>query len=62
MIEAGTGAEALRIVREQSPDIALLDVQLPDMSGLEVCSRIKSDPATSEIPSGADLRDPRDRR
>jgi PAS domain S-box-containing protein len=50
VIEAGTGAEALRIVREQSPDIALLDVQLPDMSGLEVCSRIKSDPAMSEIP------------
>ena len=50
VIEAGTGAEALRIVREQKLDIALLDVKLPDMSGLEVCSLIKSDPATSELP------------
>ncbi|HEV7822815.1 MAG TPA: response regulator, partial [Burkholderiales bacterium] len=50
VIEAGTGAEALDIVRENPPDIALLDVQLPDMSGLEVCSRMKSDPATSDIP------------
>jgi PAS domain S-box-containing protein len=50
VIEAGTGAEALRIVREQKPDIALLDVRLPDMSGLEVCSLLKADPTTSDIP------------
>lgn len=50
VIEAGTGADALRIVREKLPDIALLDVKLPDMSGLEVCSLIKSDLLTSEIP------------
>src|SRR4051812_12829583 len=50
VIEANTGEEALRIVRDQRPDIALLDVQLPDISGLEVCRRMKEDPLTSEIP------------
>jgi PAS domain S-box-containing protein len=50
VIEASTGAEALRIVREQRPEIALLDVKLPDMSGLEVCSLLKADPTTSDIP------------
>ncbi|MDB5807883.1 MAG: luxQ 1 [Betaproteobacteria bacterium] len=50
VLEARTGEEALRIAREQRPDIALLDVQLPDISGLEVCRRIKADPLTSEIP------------
>jgi len=47
--EARTGAEALELVR-QNPDLVLLDVHLPDMSGLEVCGRIKSDPATRDIP------------
>ncbi len=47
--EARTGAEALDRVR-QNPDLVLLDVHLPDMSGFEVCSRIKSGPATRDIP------------
>jgi DNA-binding response OmpR family regulator len=50
VIEAGTGAEALRIAREQHLDIALLDVKLPDISGLEVCRQLKADPRTSDIP------------
>jgi PAS domain S-box-containing protein len=50
VIEAATGADALRIAREQHPDIALLDVKLPDMSGLEVCRQLKTDSRTSDIP------------
>jgi signal transduction histidine kinase len=42
--EAGTGKEALRLATAHSPSLILLDVNLPDMSGFEVCKRIKSDP------------------
>jgi len=47
--EASTGVEALRLVKE-SPDLVILDVNLPDMKGFEVCQRIKEDPATCLIP------------
>jgi signal transduction histidine kinase len=40
--DAGTGGEALRLVSALEPDMVLLDVNLPDMSGIEVCRRIKS--------------------
>ena len=42
--EAGTGTEALSIVAEQKPALVLLDINLPDMSGIEVTQRIKEDP------------------
>ncbi len=45
---ARTGEEALRIVAEQHPDLVLLDVVLPDIDGLEVCRRIKADPALAD--------------
>jgi DNA-binding response OmpR family regulator len=41
---AKDGAEALRKAREISPDILILDVMMPEMSGYEVCRTIKSDP------------------
>jgi PAS domain S-box-containing protein len=47
--EAGTGKEALRLAASQ-PDLIILDVDLPDLSGFEVCRRIKIHPATSAIP------------
>ena len=47
--EASTGQEALRMAQEE-PDLILLDVNLPDISGFEVCHRLKSDPKTSSIP------------
>ncbi len=50
VVEAGTGTEALRIVRELMPQLVLCDVALPDISGVDVCRRIKSDPATGSIP------------
>jgi signal transduction histidine kinase len=50
VVEAGTGAEALKLVRELMPQLVLCDVALPDMNGVDVCRRIKSDPATGSIP------------
>ncbi|SIO45181.1 PAS domain S-box-containing protein [Singulisphaera sp. GP187] len=47
--EATTGTEALRLVDEQ-PDLIILDVKLPDISGFEVCRLIKANPATATIP------------
>ena len=46
--EVGTGREALSRVADA--ELVLLDVNLPDMSGLEVCQLIKSDPLTAAIP------------
>jgi two-component system, cell cycle sensor histidine kinase and response regulator CckA len=48
--EAGTGGEALRRATRDQPDLVLLDVRLPDISGLEVCRRIKSLPETCSMP------------
>ncbi len=42
--EAGTGREALREAIEHQPSIILLDVNLPDMTGFEVCKQIRKDP------------------
>jgi DNA-binding NarL/FixJ family response regulator len=39
--EAGDGAEALALIREASPDIALLDVRMPGLDGLEVARRLR---------------------
>jgi signal transduction histidine kinase len=50
VIEANTAAKALQLVRELSPDLVLMDVRLPDMSGIEACRVIKNDPLTRTIP------------
>jgi DNA-binding response OmpR family regulator len=42
---APTGEEGLRLARQCPPDIVLLNVALPDMSGVEVCRRIRGEPA-----------------
>lgn len=44
------GQEALNMIRADQPDLVLLDVMMPKISGFEVCRRLKSDPATAEIP------------
>jgi two-component system NtrC family sensor kinase len=46
VIEAANGQQALQLVATRRPPIVLLDIKLPDISGLEVCQKIKSDPAT----------------
>ncbi len=50
VIEAANGGEALQKVQEERPDLVLLDVNMPDISGLEVCRQIKRDPGTARIP------------
>jgi two-component system cell cycle response regulator len=49
-IQASSGKEALGIARSARPDLVLLDVELPDMDGIAICRRLKSDPQTREIP------------
>lgn len=44
------GAEGLEMARKHHPDVILLDEMMPGMSGGEVCTRLKSDPATRDIP------------
>src|SRR5437868_15108601 len=48
-VEAATGAEALRRMEER-PDLVVLDVRLPDISGYTVCQQIKADPRTASTP------------
>jgi len=50
VLEAGTGAEALALARARKPSLILLDVNLPDISGYEVCEQLKHDPTTAAIP------------
>src|SRR5215510_14410879 len=47
--EAMTGEDTLRLAKELKPDLVLLDVHLPDVSGIEVCRRMKTDPSTNAI-------------
>ncbi len=47
---AADGHEAVRAVEEAHPDIILLDVMMPRMSGFQACQRIKSDPKSRDIP------------
>jgi len=49
-IPARDGLEALEIIANSAPDLILLDVMMPKMSGFEVCKRIKNDPKTTDIP------------
>jgi two-component system cell cycle response regulator DivK len=48
--EATDGEAALVMVREEAPDLVLMDVQLPKMSGLDVTRALRGDPATASIP------------
>ncbi len=47
---AASGAEALERVEKQQPDLVLLDVVMPEMSGYEVCRRLRESPATRLLP------------
>src|SRR5262245_19131916 len=50
VMPAGSGPQALERVRVRVPDLILLDLMMPEMDGLEVCRRLKTDPATQRIP------------
>lgn len=47
---ASTGRQALQLVARRIPDLILLDVMLPELSGTEVASRIRTNPATAHVP------------
>lgn len=47
--EAGTGADALQLARELKPQLIILDIHLPDISGLDVSKQLKQDPSTAGI-------------
>jgi CheY-like chemotaxis protein len=49
-IPARDGLIALDLIKESKPDLVLLDVMMPKMSGFEVCRRIKNNPATADLP------------
>lgn len=49
-VAAGDGIQALDLVARHKPDLILLDVMMPKMSGFEVCRRLKSDVSTEDIP------------
>src|ERR1700716_3046236 len=50
IVKTGSGAAALNLARRHRPDLVLMDIQLPDVSGLEVVRQLKSDPQTRDIP------------
>jgi adenylate cyclase len=50
VVTASSGAEALRLIGSAPPDLVLLDVVMPGMSGYEVCQKIRANPATGILP------------
>ncbi len=48
--ECENGSGALTAARERQPDVALVDIQLPDIDGFAVCRQLKNDPLTADIP------------
>jgi DNA-binding response OmpR family regulator len=50
VLEAAAGDTALDLIRRELPDLAVLDVMMPGLSGLEVAGALRDDPATRSIP------------
>lgn len=50
VLEAGDGAEGLRLARQSPPDLILLDVMMPGMDGREVARTLQADPRLREVP------------
>lgn len=50
VLHADSGAVALDVAFAQQPDAILLDINLPDMTGFDICQRLKADPRTKSIP------------
>ena len=47
---AENGRQALERLQRAAPDLVILDLMLPDLSGTEVCRRVRQDPALAELP------------
>jgi len=50
IVEAERGTEALVLAQADPPALIILDVRMPDLDGIEVCRRVRSDPVLSEVP------------
>lgn len=50
ILTARNGIDAIRIVQTENPDVIVLDLVMPEMTGDKVCQMVKGDPATSDIP------------
>ena len=50
-LEARTASEGLRLAREELPALVLMDIQLPDLSGITALSRLRADPLKQAIPT-----------
>lgn len=50
VLEAATGEEVLAMLKQARPDLALIDVSMPGLNGVEVARRLQNDPATAALP------------
>jgi two-component system phosphate regulon response regulator PhoB len=50
MLEAADGTTALALARQERPDVVVLDWMMPGLSGIEVATALRQDPATASIP------------
>lgn len=50
VLAAGSGEEGLEKARAQDPDLVILDIRMPGLDGYEVAQRLRSDPATADVP------------
>lgn len=50
LVEAVDGEEGVQMAIQERPDLVLIDIQLPKMSGLEVTRRLRTEPATAHVP------------
>ena len=51
VLTASDGQEALELAQAQRPDLLITDYHMPQLSGLELCQKLKQDPATAGIPT-----------
>ncbi len=50
LLTAATGLEAIRVARAETPDLIVLDIEMPEMNGIQACRILRSDAVTSRIP------------
>ena len=50
ILTAATGLEGIRVARAEKPDLVVLDIEMPEMNGIQACRILKSDPHTASIP------------
>ena len=51
VLTARDGQEALELAQQEKPDLLITDYHMPQLSGIELCRKLKQDPATSNIPA-----------